>query len=266
VAYITETLSNSIAQLDLTKDTVSRFISAGNDVCGIVLNSTGTVAYVANQFSDNIGIVDLTTNRQIGTIPLTGDPLPVAISTTDSVLFVTTNANRLFKIDLATNAITGFLDLPATSHHLLRHPNGNFLYVATRDAGSVLEVDWRTMTVLRTFKLGGRPQGMGLSASQIELYVANETSNVMQIIWLPTGSIDAVRLAGGGEGLAVNRDGMVYVGLVFNGLVQVVDPAASTVVRTITVGGTPRELVIDASRNRVLVTNENGWVDLIRVH
>jgi YVTN family beta-propeller protein len=122
------------------------------------------------------------------------------------------------------------------------------------------------MTVVRTFTLGGRPQGMAISADQNLLYVANELSNVLQVVSLQTGSISAIPLAGGGEGLAVNTDGKLYVGLVFNGQVQVVDPATSSVVRTITVGGTPRELAIDAARTRVLVTNEAGWVDLIRAH
>ena len=162
------------------------------------------------------------------------------------------------------DTVTGSLALPATSHHLLAHPNGDLLYVATRDGGSVLEVNWHTMTVVRTFTLGGRPQGMALSAEQNELYVANELSNVLQIIWLPTGSITAVPLAGGGEGLARDADGKLWVGLVFSGLVQVVNPATSTVIRTITVGGTPREVATDAARHHVLVANEGGWVDIIR--
>ena len=54
------------------------------------------------------------------------------------------------------------------------------------------------------------------------------------------------------------------MGEVFNGLVQVVDPATRMVVRTITMGGTPREVATDAARHQVLVANEAGWVDIIR--
>ncbi len=190
--------------------------------------------------------------------------MPVAISTDDNTLFVTTNANQLFKVDLATNTVTGSLALPATSHHLLTHPNGNLVYVATRDGGTVLEVNWRTMTVVRTFTLGGRPQGMAMSADQNELYVANELSNVLHVITISSGAIANVPLIGGGEGMALGADGKLYVGEVFSGLVQVVDPATRTVVRTITMGGTPREVATDAARHHVLVANEGGWVDIIR--
>jgi YVTN family beta-propeller protein len=264
IAYVTRPYANMVARLDLQTNSVTTSFPVGNLPCYIVFNSTGTRAYEANQFSDNVSVIDVATNTQIATIPLTGDPLPVAISTDDNTLFVTTNANQLFKVDLATSTVTGSLALPATSHHLLTHPNGNLVYVATRDGGTVLEVNWHTMTVVRTFTLGGRPQGMAISADRSELYVANELSNTLHVITLYSGTIASVPLASGAEGMALGADGTLYVGEVFSGLVQVVDPATHTVVRTITMGGTPREVATDAARHHVLVANEAGWVDIIR--
>jgi YVTN family beta-propeller protein len=58
----------------------------------------------------------------------------------------------------------------------------------------------------------------------------------------------------------------LYVGEVFAGLVEVVDPVARTVVRTINTGGTPREVAADAARHQVLVANEAGWVDFVHIH
>ena len=78
------------------------------------------------------------------------------------------------------------------------------------------------------------------------------------------GATTDVPLTSGGEGISLGSDGKLYIGEVFAGLVQVVDPATRTVVRTITVGGTPREVATDAARGRVLVANEAGWVDIIR--
>ena len=264
MAYVTRPYANMVARLDLRTNSVATSFPVGNVPCYIVFNSTGTRAYEANQFSDNVSVIEVATNTQIATIPLTGDPLPVAISTDDNTLFVTTNANQLFKVDLGTNTVTGSLALPATSHHLLTHPNGDLVYVATRDGGTVLEVNWHTMTIVRTFFLGARPQGMAIAADQSELYVANELSNVLHVITLSSGAITNVPLAGGGEGMSLGADGKLYVGEVFSGLVQVVDPATRTVVRTITMGGTPREVATDAERHHVLVANEGGWVDIIR--
>jgi YVTN family beta-propeller protein len=190
--------------------------------------------------------------------------LPIAITHAGGTLFVTTDVNRLYKIDVSAKAVVDSIALPATSHHLLVHPNDTLVYVATRDGGSVLEINQLTMTVVRTFPLGGRPQGMAISANRSELYVANELSNVLHVITLSSGAMTNVPLSGGGEGMSLGADGKLYVGEVFSGLVQVVDPATRTVVRTITVGGTPREVATDAARHHVLVANEGGWVDIIR--
>ncbi len=140
------------------------------------------------------------------------------------------------------------------------------MYVATRDGGSVLEVNQLTMAVVRTFTVGGRPQGMALSANGAELYVANEVSNVLHIITLSSGAVTSVPLSSGEEGMALGSDGKLYIGEVFAGLVEVVDPVTRTVVRTINTGGTPREVAADAARNQVLVANEAGWVDFVHIH
>lgn len=107
---------------------------------------------------------------------------------------------------------------------------------------------------------------MAISLDRQELYVANETANVLHIVTLATGTAGTpVSLAGGGEGLALSADGTkLYVGLVFAGKVQVIDRVGRTVLKTVVTGGTPREIAVDAARARVVVANSAGWVDILR--
>jgi len=113
-------------------------------------------------------------------------------------------------------------------------PHGKLLYVATRDGGTVMEVDWRAMSVTRTFTFSGRPQDMAFSPDGQLLYVANEFNNVVHVIKLATGTFTNIPLAGGGEGLAIGNNGdHLYVGLVFAGYVQVVDRKSGETVRLI---------------------------------
>lgn len=266
VGFVTLDQVAQVARLDLAAPHQTAAISVGDVPSYIAATSGGAQIFVANQWSDNVGVIDPISNTQSTMIPVVGDPLPVAVSVHDNVLFTTTNANNLYKIDIATRTVSGSLALPATSHHLLVHPNDTLVYVATRDGGSVLEVNWRTMTVARTFVLGNRPQGMALSPDRQELYVANELGNVVHVINLTTGSVAAnIPLAGGGEGLSLNVDGSkLYVGLVFSGSVQVIDRATRAVLKTINTGGRPREIAVDAPRQRMIVVNEAGWVDFLR--
>ena len=263
-ALVSQDQAGTVGRLDLTSSTFTNSIVTGGVPAYLTFNGSGSTAYVANFTNHNVGIIDVATNAQTDVIPVNADPLPVAISHDGARLFVTTDANRLYKIDLSTKAVVSSLGLPATSHHLLTHPNDALVYVATRDAGTVLEVNQLTMAVVRTFTLGGRPQGMALSADGAVLYVANELSNVLHIITLSSGATTNVPLTSGGEGMALGSDGKLYIGEVFAGLVEVVDPVTRTVVRTINTGGTPREVAADPARNQVLVANEAGWVDIIR--
>src|SRR6267143_512234 len=166
-AYITQPdhgfSAGRVARVDLNARTVTATIAVGMVPSLVIFNSTRTRAYVSNQWSDNVGIIDVASNTQIDTIPTSGDPFALALSPDRRTLLVTTNVNVLSKIDIATKNTLGSISLPATSHHIIMDPRGNFLYVATRDGGTVMEVDWRAMTVTRTFTFGGRTQNMAFS-------------------------------------------------------------------------------------------------------
>ena len=264
-AYIARPFNNKVAVFDLTTDAVVDSIDVGNLPCGVVFNHAGTRAYVANQFSDDISVINTTTRTVIRTIPLHGDPLPVAISAGDSVLFVTTNADKLFKIRLTSSTVVDSIALPATSHHLFVHPNNQLLYVATRDAGTVLEINWHSMTVVRTFPIGQQTLGMEMAPDRSELYVTSASTDSLYTVTLSNGAISASHVEAGASTIALSADGtQLYVGELFAGTVEVLNRATRAHVKTITAGGTVRDMATDVRRNRVLVTNEGGWVDIIR--
>ncbi|HET9384121.1 MAG TPA: Ig-like domain-containing protein [Gemmatimonadales bacterium] len=265
LAYVTRVSTPYVQVLSLTSLTVVDSIQVGFTPCGIVLNSAGTRGYVANQGSNSVSIIDLATRTQIGTISLNGSPLPVALSPDDSVLFVATNVNRLYKIALATNTVVDSLPLPETSHYLLAHPNDTLLYVATRAAGTVLEVNWRTMGVTRTFGFGGMTQGMVLAPDRSELYVINETLNKLHIITLSTSAATSLLLAAAPHSIGLSGDGSkLYAGLLYAGKITVFDRVTRARLYNVVTGGVVRWMAADAPRSRMIVANEAGWVDVLR--
>ena len=265
VIYVTRLDVGSVSRLNLAERAFTAAVAVGSVPSRVTFNATGTTAYVSNQFSDDLGIINVATNTQAEIIPTTGDPVPVALSIDGAALFVTTNADRLYRFSLASRVPTDSLALPATSHHLVVHPGGNLLYVATREGGSVLEVDARTLAVTRTFPLGGRTNGMVLSPDHRTLYVANDYLSLIHVITLSTGSVGSIALGGGPFALGLGPDGTrIYATLTSNGMVQVVDRANRQVVETIQTGGAPRVPVAAATQGLVVVPNEAGWVDLLR--
>jgi YVTN family beta-propeller protein len=265
IVYVTLGAGEALKRVDVPSHTITGTVAVGAVPTRVVFDTAGITAYVSNQLSQTIGVVDVASNTETGTIPVTGNPVPVRVSANDQWLYVGTDADRLYKISRATNLPTDSIPLPATSHFALLSPNDTLLYVTTRDGGSVLEVNVSTWTVLRTFAVGGRTQGMALAPNGGELYVANETLSRVHVINLTSGAVtDSIPLLGGGFGLTLGAGGTnLYVTEPASGVVQVLDRTARSVLRTIIVTGTPREVVFHATSGLAVVPNEGGWVDFL---
>jgi len=260
----TRAYAASVERLDLPSLKSVASVPVGCNPVRLVFDRSGRRAYVSNQMSDSISVIDVATNRRVDDIAVRGWPAPVVISPDERTLFVTTNADRLYAIQLATKRVVAAIPLPATSHHLTMHPSGKLLYVATRAAGTVMEIDATTFQILRTFPVGGQTQALAVSADGTELYVADEAGG-LDVLDLRRGTqAAAVRLDGRAYGLALSRDNrQLYVGLVTSERVQVVDRESLRVVRTIPTGGVPREITFSPSGKTALIANEAGWIDVV---
>ena len=265
LAYITLGHSAALAPLDLRTGRFGPGIPVGCMPSCVTFDPAGALAYVTLQFSDEIAVIDATHHRQIQSLRVSGDPFPVVLSHSGRTLFVTTNEDRLFGLSLPSGRVIGSVPLPATSHHLALHPTGDRLYVATRAAGSVLEIDTTHYRVLRTFAIGGWPQGLVVSPDGARLYVANEQQG-LDVIRLASGKRIA-RLDGeaGGVALVLSPDQrFLYTSLVRAGQVGVIELATLQRRGTIETGGRPAQIAFDGA-GRVIISNETGWLDFLPV-
>jgi DNA-binding beta-propeller fold protein YncE len=85
-------------------------------------------------------------------------------------------------------------------------PDNRIINVSSFVGGTVTEIDMFTGTALRTFSIGGTPQGMAITRKGDRLYVANE-AGFLSGITLQSGLITATMpLSGGGFGVGVTAD------------------------------------------------------------
>jgi DNA-binding beta-propeller fold protein YncE len=155
--------------------------------------------------------------------------------------------------------------LPATSHHLALHPAGDRFYVATRTGGSVLEVDISRYRVLRSFVLGGWPQGLVVSPDGTMLYVANEQHGI-DVIGLGNGKcVERIKCDSGSVALAMSPDQrFLYAGYPRRGRVGLIALASLEPRGMLETGGRPGQLAFDGN-GRVILVNEAGWLDIVPV-
>ena len=266
VVYITQLDARRLSRIDLPALGESGNVTVGSIPTDVAFNADGTRAYVANQWSKTIGVVDAATNTQGSTIPVTGDVFDVIPNGDDTRLYVVTNVDRLFEIDRASRTVLRSLSLAGTGQSLAWHPNGQLLYVSTFTGGAALEVDTRTMTVLRTFVTGSKSQDVVVTRDGTELFVADEDLEKVDVFNLASGAkITSIPVGGHPWGMAITPDQQqLYVGLVFEGEVVVIDRASRTVVKRIVTGGAPRRIAFNREGTRAVVPNEYGFVTYIQ--
>ena len=266
VVYVTQLDNQRLSRINLPTLGEAGSVSVGSIPTDVAFNALGTRAYVANQLGQTIGVVDVATNTQVSTIGVTGNPFEVLPDAEDANLYVVTNSDRLYKVDRLTGTVQGSITLPGTGQSLAFHPNGYLLYVSTFTGGSALEVDTRTMVITRAFVTGGLAQEVVVSADGAELFVANQTLQRVDVFSLGTGAkLASISVAGNAWGMALTPDQrQLYVGLLFQGEVAVIDLATRTVVQRIATGGVPRRIVFDQAGTLAVVANEQGYVTYIR--
>ena len=267
LAYVSRIRGAALERLDLAAGRLAGSIPLGCTPTCIAFAPSGMFAYVSVHYQDEIAVIDTAQHRQTGAFRVPGDPLPLLVSPTGRTLFVTTNEDSLVSLCPSNGRILSSLRLPATSHHLALHPAGGRLYVSTRAAGSVLEVDTARLAVLRTFQLGGWPQGIVVNPEGTLLYCANEQHG-FDVVRLATGKrIATLEPLHGAVSLGLSPDrGWLYAGLVHTGKVAVVNAATFEIADVIATGGHPREFGFDRRGGRVIVPNEAGWIDLLPLH
>jgi len=229
----------------------------------IAIARSGQYAYVSNQFASEVAVIDLQQRRQIGTIAVPGNPLGAVLSLDGQTLFVTTNLDCLHAIRLPTGQIIRSVPIPMACTSLLLHPGGTRLFVPTFRAGTILELETRTLKTLGSHGVGGVVHELACTPDGLRLYATNEDGWV-DAIQLTTGRRDSLQCGTMVHGLALSPDGAVlYAGLLRAGAVAVVDRERLRHVATIHTGGKPRRIAFDITGRRAIVANEDGWVDLI---
>lgn len=255
------TLANSVLPDTLFAAT----FAVGSVPTDVSLSLDGSVAYVANQYDSDVQALSANTGASIATYPVHGYPFSVAPGADGASIIVTTNVDSVFRIHASTKQVLARSATDGTAaQSLVVDRNANRVYVSTRAAGTILELNADELSLVRRFSPGGLTQEGGLVSRRNELWVANENGFVT-IVSLSSGAMSQVDVGGQAWGLAVTPDqAQVWVGLLDLGVVKVIDVDSRQVVATIHTGGVPRRIRFTATGDRAVIANESGWVNVVQ--
>ncbi len=265
-AWLTRLHAALLQRLQLQPLSSTGVIRVGIAPTRVLISPSGDRAWVTNQFTKDVAVVDLSCRRRIGSIGMEGDPLGAALSPDARTLYVSTNLDRLSACALTDNGgrIVRSTPLPQACTELAVHPAGNRVYAPTWKAGTILELDARSLSVMHRYEVGGQPLGIAISADGLRLYSGNEHGWI-DLVHLPTGKIVRRTFDTPVNEVALTPDQhVVYASMRTAGRIALVDACTLACVGTVETGGLPRHIAFDALGRVAIVANEAGWVDVVR--
>jgi YVTN family beta-propeller protein len=173
----------------------------------------------------------------------------------------------IFRVDPTTLTTTDSMACDSLAVGMVLDPHRPYLYYSSPSFGTVELMRTDKWSYYGWLTLGGRPHNLAYSSPAGVLYAANATHGVDVVdigVHRLEPPLDSMPLGPGAFGLGLTPDHMrLYVTMPDEGKVHVLDVPTGTLIYTLPVGGTPRDVAVSALGMHVVITNVDGWVDVI---
>lgn len=260
IVYAALIASTTLARGDLASMSFGPTVEVGETPPHVAFNPAGTVVYATLQTGRGLAVVDVASNSLVTTLPLGSDGFNLAVAPDGQRVYVTTADGTLYVVNAITNEVVTTLAVGSAANGLAFSPDGTVLYVSSRDAGTVVAIDRVANEVTRTYTVGGAPQRLAVAPDGSELYVANEASG-LDVVNVGSGAVTSHAFGSAGYGLGLTPDGaQIYVLLPDAGEVRVLERLSRAPVKTIIVGGRPRNVAFAVDGRTALLANEDAVV------
>ena len=162
-AYAANIVAGAVTRIDLpTGETASARVGAGAE--GLALTPDGAELWVGSNDEHEVHVLWPADLETLDVLPTCRRPIRVA-PVGERRMAVTCHADsEVLLFDAVSHERVGSVRLPVGSAPVgtLASPDGARLFVAATATGIVYEIDVGSSTVVRTFVLGGEPDGMAL--------------------------------------------------------------------------------------------------------
>ena len=256
IVYVALIGSNMLVRGSLPATTFPDTVLVGNTPPHVAFLPGGQRVFATLQTAMGVAAVDVASNALVTTVPLSSDGFNLAANA--QRIYATTAAGQLYVINASTYGVVTTLNVGAAANGLAFSPDGATLYVSSRDAGTITAIRTSDNAITRTYVLGGMLQRIAVSPDGATLYAANETVG-LDVLDLASGAADTVGFGTPAYGLGITPDGeQLYVLLSEAGQVRILNRADLAPVRSLVIGGRPRNVAFDSLGTTALVTNEES--------
>ncbi len=209
-------------------------------------------------------VIDLKSNRIVNQVDFGHGVRPhcAVFNPADGLLYVTTELDQSVSIvDPHTLKVVGSVPTgQAESHMLAIAHNGLRAYTANVGPGTVSVLDLKSRKLVTTIPISSTTQRISISSDDSMVFTADQTSPRLAVIDTSTNRIARwIDLPGVGYGTAsLHRGGTLLVTLDIAGALAEVDLKTMKVVRQISVGPKPQEVLISPDDRTAYVSLFGG--------
>jgi YVTN family beta-propeller protein len=200
--YAANTLADTLTPIDPFTAKPSGPAIRVADPYNLYFTPDGSVAIVVAEAQKRLDFVDPHTFAPVKQVPVDCAGVDHIDFSADGAYLVATCefAARLVRVDLATRAVTSYLDLAGSSPQDIKlDPTGRVFYVADKNLGGVFLIDAASFSQIGFVKTGADAHGLYPSRDARQLYVSNRGSGTVTVIDFASGQIAATWAIPGGS-------------------------------------------------------------------
>lgn len=167
-------------------------LPVGGEPEGVTARPDGGVVYVTSEADGELAVIDVALRRLVTRVKVGQRPRAVAFLADGSRAFVTNElSGSVSVVDSRQHRLEQTIVLPRPSGDappprpmgIAVSPDGQRAYVTTGRGRSVVELELRGRSVVRTLpEVGARPWGIAVTGDGKQLYVANGPANEVAVI------------------------------------------------------------------------------------
>ena len=264
LAYVVNSLPNTVSVIDLTTNGVVATVDVGSQPSRVAVTPDRAFAYVTNQEGGSVSVLETATNTVVATIPVAGRPVGITISPDGERAYVANSGEQVVSvISTATNTVLDAIDVgPGSPSRVALTPDGAFLYVSRAFAPhGVAVISTETHEVVDAIEVGSGPFGLAVTPDGAFAYVAlNNAPGGVAVVETATNQVVTTVAEANAADVAITPDGaFVYVTInAHPGRVAVIETATNTVVETIPVPVNVVDVAISSDGKFAYVTHAPG--------
>jgi DNA-binding beta-propeller fold protein YncE len=267
-AFVTLLSKRTIAKFDAAGPTTASYIALPVAPTDVVFNRIGTIGLVAAAEQDRwvVYSVDVGSGTSTFAREMQGPPNRIVLSKDESRLFVLRfgDLTQVYSIPIAglIGAKSAIQQIPGISRALAVSPTTGALFVTT--SARVARLDPETLEIqAQTGPVFVGSEDVVISPDGSRVWFGGVAGNLVALDASSLEKVADVSLGANVHGLAMSPDGTQLWATSLGDLV-IVDPARASIVSRVTLGGTAAHIAFDPAGTTAFVTNEAGWVDVVR--